>query len=377
MMKHVQASALAVLMSLSLAGCTTTNTGSPEPNTNPSTSTNTASNNTTSSTKTTTHLSSTAGNANLSTVKSSLYNGPLPGNLMIADRGNSRILIVSPDKKILWSMSMGKPGAGEHSKGADDTFFTPDHKHIIINEEDNHLVGVIDMASKKMVWSYGHPGVPGRAPGYLNTPDDAYMLPNGDVSVADIKNMRILFVNPKGQIVKQYGNGAWNHTPPLSFASPNGDTPLPDGGTLVTEINGSFADRLDKNGKLMYSVHFKDVTYPSDTQLLPNGNLLTVDYSTPGRVEEVTPKGDVVWEYFQKGGSGMLSCPSLAFRLPNGNIAVNDDKRDRVLIIDPKTNKIVWQYGHTDEPGTASGYLDTPDGMDLALPSWVLPGMSS
>ena len=29
------------------------------------------------------------------------------------------------------------------------------------------------------------------------------------------------------------------------------------------------------------------------------------------------------------------------------------------------TNRVVWQYGHTDHPGTGHGYLNTPDGMDF------------
>jgi hypothetical protein len=51
--------------------------------------------------------------------------------------------------------------------------------------------------------------------------------------------------------------------------------------------------------------------------------------------------------------------------LPNGDIAVNDDFRDRVIVINPRTHRIVWQYGHTDIPGTAPGFLDIPDGMDF------------
>ena len=49
---------------------------------------------------------------------------------------------------------------------------------------------------------------------------------------------------------------------------------------------------------------------------------------------------------------------------PNGNVAVNDDYRHRVVILDPHSGRIVWQYGHTDL-GTAPGYLNTPDGMDF------------
>ena len=48
-----------------------------------------------------------------------------------------------------------------------------------------------------------------------------------------------------------------------------------------------------------------------------------------------------------------------------GLIAINDDYRDRVVIVSVRTRRIVWQYGHTDQPGTGNGYLNTPDGLDL------------
>lgn len=265
-------------------------------------------------------------------------------------------------------MNLGTGGNGASSRGADDAFFTPDHKHIIINEEDNQVIAVIDIAQKKIVWQYGHPGQAGSAPGYLHTPDDAYMLKNGLVTVADIRNRRILFINHNKKVVKQLGNGIYRHNPPYSFAAPNGDTPLPNGGTLVTEIAGSYADAINSQGKLMYSVHFPNISYPSDTQLLPDGNLLVADYVKPGKVEIVNKQGKIVWEYYKTSGPGMLNSPSLALPLPNGDVVVNDDKNNRVVVIDPKTNKIVWQYGHTAVAGTKPGYLNVPDGMDLVPP---------
>ncbi|MFO2549717.1 hypothetical protein JI721_03890 [Alicyclobacillus cycloheptanicus] len=207
-------------------------------------------------------------------------------------------------------------------------------------------------------------------------------MPNGLVTVADIANQRILFINPKtNTVVKQYGTtGLRYHNPPKSFEAPNGDTPvLSDGGMIVTEIGSGntgqgYADRLDKNGKLMYSVQLPLIAYPSDTQLLPNGNLLVVDYSNPGRVIEVTPQGKVVWDYYKRSGPGELNHPSLAIPLPNGDVALNDDYNDRVVIIDPKTNQIVWQYGHTGIPGTAAGYLNVPDGINF-IPPGAIPAL--
>jgi hypothetical protein len=158
--------------------------------------------------------------------------------------------------------------------------------------------------------------------------------------------------------------GVCSHNPPDSWAAPNGDTPLPDGGTLVTEINGSWIDDISADGKLVWSVH-APVAYPSDAQWLGHGKILLADYSSPGHILEMTTSGKVLWEYGPPSGPGALNHPSLALMLPNGLIAVNDDFRDRVVLIDPARKQIVWQYGHTDAPGTEAGSLHVPDGLDF------------
>ncbi len=300
--------------------------------------------------------------------------GPLGGDLLIADRGNARLLIVAPDRRILWSMQLAPPGPSAISMGADDAFFTPDGRHIIVNEESRSVVALIDIATKRVVWQYGHPGVAGSAHGYLNTPDDAYQLADGTITVADINNERILRIGLNGTVLRQYGRtGLRRHDPPYAYAAPNGDTPLPDGGTLVTEIGGCWVDRLDAQGRLVWSLHLRGIAYPSDAQLLPNGDVLVADYTNPGAIEEVTPAGRVVWRYAVSSGPGRLNHPSLAAPLPNGNIVANDDFNDRVVVIDPRTNRIVWQYGHTGVPGYGPGYLNTPDGLNPMPSNVVLP----
>ena len=77
--------------------------------------------------------------------------------------------------------------------------------------------------------------------------------------------------------------------------------------------------------------------------------------------------GRLLWRY-EPTGADALDQPSLALPLPNGDVLANDDKNDRVIVIDPHTNKIVWQYGHTHQPSSQSGYLANPDGVDLAPP---------
>ena len=286
----------------------------------------------------------------------------VPGYVLIADRDNNRVLLVSPAKRVVWWTN--------GLRGPDDAFFTPGYRSVITNEEFNDTLTEVALRSKQPIWRYGHAGVPGSSPGYLNTPDDAYRLPGGMTVVADIRNCRIVYLRHSGAVARVLG-GSCVHDPPHGFSSPNGDTPLPDGGLLVTEIGG-WIDRLGARGQLLWSIR-SPVPYPSDAQLLPDGRVLVSSFAIPGRIVIVDRFGHVGWSFGTSSGPDRLAKPSLAVRWPNGLIAANDDWNHRVIVVDPKTKRIVWQYGHTGIAGRRSGYLDKPDGLDL-LPSAFRPG---
>jgi hypothetical protein len=291
--------------------------------------------------------------------------GVLGGYLLVADRGNDRAILVNSRKQVIWSYPSSGTTPTFPFTFDDDTFFTPNHRGIISNQEEQHTIQIVSYPQGKVVWTYGHVNQSGSAPGYLHTPDDAYQLPNGNRTVADVGNCRILFISPAKQVTRQIGTtGVCSHDPPRYLASPNGDTPMPNGATLVTEISGSWIDAISPGGRLLWSVR-APVSYPSDAQWLGNGRILLTEYSSPGRILIMTTGGKVLWQYGPSSGTGELNHPSLAIMLPNGRIAVNDDFRDRVIVIDRGTHKIVWQYGRTDQPGAASGHLRTPDGMDF------------
>jgi hypothetical protein len=290
--------------------------------------------------------------------------GPVPGLLLIADRGNDRILLVDNRKRILWRYP---PPSGPvyPFRFDDDAFFGPGFRSIISNQEEQHTIQIIGFPGGRVLWHYGHVDVRGSAAGYLNTPDDAYELPGGLVSVADAYNCRVLFIDRSGSVVREIGRaGSCGHDPPRTLVGVNGATPLPGGGTLVSEINGSWIDAFSATGRLLWDFH-APVSYPSDPQWLGNGHILLADYTRPGAVLILDTHGHVLWRYAPRSGPGMLDHPSLALRLRPGLIAVNDDYRDRVVLISIRARRILWQYGHTDQDGTAPGYLNTPDGMDL------------
>jgi DNA-binding beta-propeller fold protein YncE len=291
---------------------------------------------------------------------------PLPGYLLIADRDNNRIIIVNPSGRIVWRFPQGGAlASGQEFAGPDDAFITPDGRFITTNEELSDTVAVLSLERHpRIVWQYGHQDVPGSGPGYLAHPDDAYMVHGNEIQVADIINCRVLWLGQDRQIVHAIGTaGDCVHDPPHALLAPNGDTPLPDGGVLVTEIGG-WVDRFTPGGKLVWSIK-TPTDYPSDAQLLPDGDTLVAGYNDPGRIDVITPAGHIAWTYGPPSGPGSLNQPSLAVQLPNGLIAATDDWNERVVVIDPRLHRIVWQYGHDHVAGSAPGYLRKPDGLDL------------
>jgi outer membrane protein assembly factor BamB len=303
----------------------------------------------------------------------------LPGPVLIADEDNDRIVLVDPQGRVIWTFP--EPGdlrPGETFKSPDDAFYTADGKQIIVTHEENFAVSLVDVASRRVVWRYGTPGVHGHGPNQLWNPDDALVLPDGHVLIPDIKNCRILLIAGGTQTPERiYGadrrpKGGCKHDPPRIFGSPNGAFPMKNGHYLVTEIQGAWHSELDlKTGTIVRSFQVPGVRYPSDSNEVEPGRYVTADYSKPGQLVMFDGDGKVLWRY-KPTEKDALDHPSLAKVLPNGMVIANDDSNHRVIVVDPKTNRVVWQYGETGRKGREPGRLNTPDGVDLAPPYSLL-----
>jgi outer membrane protein assembly factor BamB len=294
----------------------------------------------------------------------------LPGPLLIADRDNNRLLEVNPRGKVQWRFpERGNLAGAQTFLLPDDAFFSPNGRQIVATQEDDFAISVISISGHRIVYRYGHPGVPGSEADYVYNPDDAMLTPSGELISADIKNCRVLVIRPPAhQPLRQLGiTGDCEHQPGVSFGSPNGAFPMSNGDTAITEINEDWLDVVNPAGRELYATHPPGFSYPSDTNEVRPGLFLSADYTDPGALETFTPNGRLVWRY-EPSGSAALDQPSLAVPLPNGDVLANDDKNDRVIVIDPHTDRIVWQYGHTHVPGSGEGFLSNPDGVDLAPP---------
>ena len=294
--------------------------------------------------------------------------------LLIADRGNNRLLLLTDTMHVAWKYPSAKaPRDPLQFYFPDDAFFINHGTAIISNQEQNNTIVEIGYPSGKIIWSYGHPRQAGTGRDYLSEPDDAYLMKNGQITVADAYNCRVLVINHNGTVAHQIGtNGACRHNPPASMGTPNGDTPLADGNLLISEITGSWVTEYTPTGKLVWTVQLP-ISYPSDPQQLGPNRYLIADYSGPGQILEFNRAGRILYRYRVASGPGRLDHPSLVELLPSGVFMANDDYNNRMVAIDPATRALVWQYGITGRRGTGPGKLHVPDGFDLLLPNGTTP----
>ncbi len=293
----------------------------------------------------------------------------LPANVVIADRYNHRVIVVSPQGQLVWSY----PNATSPPTPAlypDYAFVTPSGREIMVTEDDHDVIYQLDVHADRVVGSYGHYDRPGSRANYLYDPSSTLLLGDGDIVAADILNCRVVIIAfGTHHVARQIGTtGRCVHDPPKTLDSPDSAFPASGGDFVINEVSAARADLISSAGNLIKAVHPPGFGHPSSTNLTASGDLISVDHTNPGEVETFSTAGKVKWRYKPRNAAGKLDDPAIAFMLRGGFVIVSDEGNDRVVVIDPLTDEIVWQYGHTGVAGSRPGYLDQPVGIDLAPP---------
>jgi len=125
------------------------------------------------------------------------------------------------------------------------------------------------------------------------------------------------------------------------------------GNTLITDSGRSVVIEVDPEGKEVWT---HKCAGPTDARMLSNGDVLITSAQT-GTVFEVDRRGNTVWI---KNG---LENPVAAVCLPNGNIAVAEAGKFRIIIFDRQGNQVKTLLEGKIQPN----WIDaTPQGTILA-----------
>jgi outer membrane protein assembly factor BamB len=279
---------------------------------------------------------------------------PFTGAIYIADEAGNRIIKVNAQKQILWTARVPSP---------DDVNPMPNGGPLIVNADARQIVYAVSPKTGQILWTYGHIGQAGSEPGYLYIPEDSYGMPHDQVLITDPGNERAIRINwQTGQILWQYGHTGVESVQPGYLYWTNNAVPLANGDVLITDgaAPGLPQQLLMVNpaGQLVWHIVLPPViTYPSDAMPVGPGLYALTDYANPAGLYVVNQAGQIVWSYDVSSGPGRLNHASSINRLPNGNFLVSDDQNDRVVVIDPATHRIIWQYGITGVSGSGPDEL--------------------
>jgi len=291
-----------------------------------------------------------------------------PGNILITDQFNNRVIEIDPEGNIVWQFGNGP---GDTSANA------------IVGTNDAERVGNLTLMSgtgipagatkncKKsgcvdnrvilvdrggnIVWQYGQFGVTGFGPNQLNTPVQNTYLPSGNVLITDQGNERIIEVRRSDNaIVWQYGENGVIGNGPNQLNNPNAAELLANGHILISDENNNRAIEVTHTIPSQILATFTaqgTVSGVAFASRLPTGNTLLTD-SNNSRIVEVDHSDSPVWQYFTNArpGSNPSPLPTRAVRLANGNTLISDQFNDQVIEVN-REKEIVRTYGKINDPG--------------------------
>src|SRR5260221_7483440 len=312
------------------------------------------------------------GSAILLSLTASHAQGPKfnhPGNILITDQFNNRVIEIDPAGNIVWQFGGGPANVGPTA---------------IVGSNDAERVGGLTLMSGtgipagaspacpstcidnrgllvnhhgKIVWQYGTFGAIGSGFNQLSTPVQNTYLPqsNGDdhILITDQGNNRIIEVRRSDKAIVWHYDGLNN---------PNAAELLTNGNILISDENNNQA--LEVTHTMPSTVvntytttgglAFSDVPFASR---LPNGHTLITD-SNNSRIVETNEAGDVFWQYVTnvRPGSNPMPFPTRAVRLTNGDTLISDQFNHQVIRVDMslpdiKSGVIVASYGTINVPG--------------------------
>ncbi len=287
-----------------------------------------------------------------------------PGNILISDQFNNRVIEITPGGDIAWSFGTGGPTQCTAGPG---TVIAPNDAERLAGGltliagtgtsacPDNRVI-VVDQGGR-IVFQYGRAGVAGNTKNRLNVPVFAIQTEDGNLLITDQANNRIIAVDLTKRVLYRFGAQAGRR----ALNNPNSAEVLANGDLLIADENNNRFIEVDpaQHNRIVHA-YSRGLNVVAFASRLPNGDTLVAD-SGNNRVVEIAPFGRTVFTYATNTGanSNPNPNPSGVVRLADGNTLIADQFNDRVIIVSP-AKRILFQYGMTNVPGIGANQLNAP-----------------
>jgi hypothetical protein len=300
-----------------------------------------------------------------------------PGNILIADQFNNRVIEVNRRGQIVWSFGRGPRdftaksivGVNDAERVGRSTLMAGTGIPAGVDAFCKNPAGCPDGRvmlvdpNGKIVWQYGTFGVSGAGPNQLNAPVQATWTPSRTVFITDQGNQRVIEVNHAGNIRWQYGQTGVDGSGFNQLSDPNSAELLDNGNILIADEGNNRVIEVDRHKHIVKTLTAggtaNGVAFASR---LANGDTLITDAGN-NRIVEVDPNDNIVWVYITNLGPGSNANPepTRAVQTLNGQIIISDQFNQRVLVVKKSTKQVIAQYGHINHAGY--GTTSTREGL--------------
>jgi hypothetical protein len=279
-----------------------------------------------------------------------------PGNILIADQFNNRVVEIDAAGTILWSFGLGPNDFSPRSIiGCNDaqrvgpltlmagTGTPPGLIQQATNGAPDNRVLLVNPAGH-IIWQYGQFGQTGSGSNLLSTPVQCTWLPSFHVLITDQGNNRIIEVSLDRKIVWQYPGSNTNDSDQLN--SPNSAELLENGHVLISDELNNRALEVTRDDQIFKTFSATgSVSILAFSSRLPNGDTLLTD-SGNARIVEVDANDIPVWQYQIDTNPPSISAPlpTRAVRLRGGDTLISDQFNNRVIRIN-SAGKLLMSYG--------------------------------
>jgi hypothetical protein len=296
------------------------------------------------------------GNATLGDQSGSNQMVNQPGNILIADQFNNRVIETTPAGNIVWSFGLGPNdfsmksviGCNDAQRVGKFTLMagTGTPPNVIPQAPGGAVDNRVFLVSPggRIVWQYGQFGMIGDGPNLLSTPVQCTWLPNEHVLITDQGNNRVIEVTLGKKIVWQYPGS--NTNPGDQLVSPNSAELLENGHILIADEGNNRAIEVTRDDQIVMTFTAgMTVGAVAFASRLPNGDTLLTDAGN-SRAVEVDANDNFVWDYNTNTDPNSIPSPlpTRAVRLRGGDTLISDQFNNRVIRVSPD-KQIVMSYG--------------------------------
>jgi outer membrane protein assembly factor BamB len=274
-----------------------------------------------------------------------------PGFAMLwwTDFNNNRVIGFTPDGQVPWAQNMSAPPIPRASwyfiGGVENVTVAPNGNLITVHG-DGMMVQEIDRQTHELVWQYGTAGIQTFRGGVLDEPDKSYKFNDHEVVINDGNDREVVVVDQNtNQVVWQYGQYHQISSAPGLLRGNTSVRPV-DGGKkfLITDTLANRIILVDRATKdIVWQYTKPDAKWLQNVSVTQTGDFILEDRQK-GEVFAVNRAGQIVWDLTKLSDENSLSYPTDTAVLDNGNILIAESGRNRIVEVVPSTGQVVRQY---------------------------------